>query len=102
MQELLNYKSDFNQPKNFNKTSQPKQSQMCHVLGEVVKRAGISSERSNSNKRGVSNHLYNSQIILGSDKDYMEKSSYQRNYNQTNSVGKLLIDFIETNPVQAQ
>ena len=77
-------------------SQQPKQSQMCHVLGEVVRSAGLSSHRNSSaavanshrlkskddsnskndaiskSRRGCSNgHLYGSQIILGSDRDYM-------------------------------
>lgn len=81
---LLHYKSDFNKTQGpTRKPFQPKQSQMCHILGDVVKSAGLSSRKDNSNKRGISTHLYNSQIVLGNDKDYMYGTHYQNNYRPT-------------------
>jgi len=39
--ELLHYKSNFNKPKTYKSSIQPKQSQMCHILGDVVRSAGL-------------------------------------------------------------
>jgi hypothetical protein len=82
--DLLSHRAKSDMPKmGAKKLSQPRQSQMCHVLGDPVRSAGVSADRNSSTKRGISNHFYGSQIVLGNDKDYIEPSHYRKSYAQT-------------------
>ena len=48
---------------------------MCHILGDIVKHAGLSRQHSDFSKSKYSKYINRSQIVLGSDKDYMSTTT---------------------------
>lgn len=87
-QDLLKYnmKSKNLEPKN--KPPQPLQTRDCNIItnfGDPIKFVGLEMKFRAPSKGRISSRLYDSQIVLGSDKDYMPMSNTQR-LNFTNLV----------------